>query len=496
MAMIKRRALYWAIFFYFLAVVFSVGSYMPDEHYQILEFAAYKIGKTDSNGLTWEFLEQIRPSIQPALVVLLHRFWQFFGVENPFFEVFFLRFLSAVLSLFTVWQLVGCFESRVKDLVLRRYFPILMFLLWFMPYHNVRFSAECWSANMFWLGLVVYIKNGFNQAAKTLFFVGILMGLSLSIRFQLGLMLAGFGVWLLVVEKKSLGQILSFVCGVLLVFALSLAVDRWFYGVWNLAIYDYVYQNTAGGRANVGLKPIYFYVQSIFIYLVPPFSLVVIGGFFMFLYWFRSHVLTWCVVPFFVVHCLIGHKELRFLLVLIPVLPVFVVYSLQYISENHAAIWSKLQSKWSTLFVGLFVILNVFLIVIWSVVPLFPSNLLVKYYQKLYQTTKPNTVIFYTQRKPFQNLSSTKSQANFYRNKNVEILNFDSLKSLKNTNPNCHYFITVDSINSINTLTINKLKFKKIYQTFPIWFVDYYSKQNFLKPKMDKYILKTIYQLE
>ena len=143
-----------------------------------------------------------------------------------------------------------------------------------------------------------------------------------------------------------------------------------------------------------------------------------------------------------------------------------------------------------------FGILNFFLIVVWSVVPLFPSNLLVKYYQKLYDTTKAQTMIFYTQRKPFQNLSITQVEAHFYRNKQVQILKFDSLNILKHIDDKTNYFVVVDSINNINDLIINNLKFKKTYETFPYWFVRYYSKQKFLNSKMDKYVLKTIYRLE
>ena len=49
------------------AVYFNVGFMSPDEHYQISEFADYKLGVTPKEDLHWEFHGQVRPAIQPAI---------------------------------------------------------------------------------------------------------------------------------------------------------------------------------------------------------------------------------------------------------------------------------------------------------------------------------------------------------------------------------------------------------------------------------------------
>ena len=43
-----------------ISSIFSVGFFHPDEHYQILEFANYKMGNINPTQLPWEFHEKIR----------------------------------------------------------------------------------------------------------------------------------------------------------------------------------------------------------------------------------------------------------------------------------------------------------------------------------------------------------------------------------------------------------------------------------------------------
>jgi GPI mannosyltransferase 3 len=48
-----------------LTAWFNGGYFHPDEHWQILEFAWYKLGHEPASILPWEFPAQIRPGLQP-----------------------------------------------------------------------------------------------------------------------------------------------------------------------------------------------------------------------------------------------------------------------------------------------------------------------------------------------------------------------------------------------------------------------------------------------
>jgi len=54
---------------YILTAFASQGYLQSDEHFQVLEFADYKLGVTPAADLPWEFQQQIRPALQPALAV-------------------------------------------------------------------------------------------------------------------------------------------------------------------------------------------------------------------------------------------------------------------------------------------------------------------------------------------------------------------------------------------------------------------------------------------
>ncbi len=58
-----------ALVVYIVAAWFSTGFYHGDEHYQLIEFAAYKMGTVSPEGLAWEFSARVETG-PPTL----HRF--------------------------------------------------------------------------------------------------------------------------------------------------------------------------------------------------------------------------------------------------------------------------------------------------------------------------------------------------------------------------------------------------------------------------------------
>jgi phosphatidylinositol glycan class B len=88
---------------------FSTGFHHWDEHFQILEFAGYKLGITPAKDLPWEFAARIRPALQPLIVVLSHHLFGLFGSSDPFAITFFLRLLSAALSFTAIMLMLRAF---------------------------------------------------------------------------------------------------------------------------------------------------------------------------------------------------------------------------------------------------------------------------------------------------------------------------------------------------------------------------------------------------
>ena len=78
---------------------FSDLFYFPDEHYQVLEFMAHKMGITPAAALPWEFAARIRPWLQPAIYYAIADPLRGLGMGDMFALTFVLRLLTGLFSL-------------------------------------------------------------------------------------------------------------------------------------------------------------------------------------------------------------------------------------------------------------------------------------------------------------------------------------------------------------------------------------------------------------
>ena len=110
-----KTAPIWGLFFLCIAAFFSKGFHHPDEHFQILEMAALKLGLTSPGDLPWEFHEKMRSAFQPWLAVGVDRLGCRLGICDPFFITILLRLLSAVLSWLASYSLLKTFLNDLKS---------------------------------------------------------------------------------------------------------------------------------------------------------------------------------------------------------------------------------------------------------------------------------------------------------------------------------------------------------------------------------------------
>ena len=95
-----------------IAAIFSIGPFHADEHFQILEFAGWKLGITPETDLTWEFGARLRPALQPAMAVMVHRLMNAVGFDDPYATSLLLRLFTAALA----WSgAVLLFNRRLRD---------------------------------------------------------------------------------------------------------------------------------------------------------------------------------------------------------------------------------------------------------------------------------------------------------------------------------------------------------------------------------------------
>ena len=328
-----------------VAALFSSGFHHWDEHFQVLEFAGWKLGITPTEALPWEFAARLRPALQPLLVVGLYQVLALFSPPDPFMLTMLLRMGMAALSFLAMVMLVrGALRSEalLEDPGLRGWYLFLSFFLWPVVYNAVRFSSEGFTTALFLMGFTRMVYIGDRNTSGALF-TGLLLGLAFVVRYQTGFLIGGLLAWGLLVRRDTLHGIAPLMGGILLATGLGILADRWFYGTWTLTIWTYFEQNILAGKASsFGTEPWWDYFTEVFTRAVPPFSLLFLVPPLLVFIFRPRHALTWTVLPFLVVHLAIGHKEVRFLFPLLGLLPLLSILGLGVLRDRW---WPGLTSS-------------------------------------------------------------------------------------------------------------------------------------------------------
>lgn len=315
---------------YFLTAFYSIGYHHPDEHYQLIEFALFKMGLVGKADLAWEYDAGIRSSLQPSIAYLLFKTIGLAGITSAPTLAFLLRMVTALFALTVINQ----FIRRHLYLIHKGFqqaFIILSLFFWVLPYWNVRFSSETWA------GLTLMWALSLQQDDRKGYYLrlGLVLGVSFLFRFQMAIIAGSLLTWLYLVRKERIPNLLTVVAGMLLAFAGGILLDHWFYGKWLITAYHYFQENIMHDVAsNYGTAPWYYYLMVVLKYLIYPVGVLLTLLLMYFLLRKPLDKFVWILFPFLVVHSAIPHKEVRFLVPLINLLPIMTILSLQVITAR------------------------------------------------------------------------------------------------------------------------------------------------------------------
>lgn len=340
-----KRAVYFNSLLFFIASflltsVISVGWIHMDEHFQILEFANFKRGLLHEKYLAWEFRDQIRPALQPAIAYGLLNLMELFHLRDPFVQTVILRLISALLFLASSLLLYRSFKENFNNRLFKSLFFILTFSLYVFPIQGVRFFSENWSASFFVLAIASLFQYVKSNAGPTLkmrneFFSGLLLGMAFLFRYQSAIMIGSLFIWLATFHLQNIRQWIWLIAGFLLIFLGGIVVDKWFYGNWVLSSWNYFYANLVENKAaSFGVAPWWWYFEQLilgrWLTLLNASLLILI-----FIFGVRkiSNPVFWMFFPFLLAHVLIAHKETRFIYPILVFVPFMVSDSLQYLNQ-------------------------------------------------------------------------------------------------------------------------------------------------------------------
>jgi len=304
------------------AAWFSLGSHHVDEHFQILEFLNYKLGGTPGSALPWEFPAHIRPWIQIWFMLGIVRFDHAFGITDPIAIERTFRLLFSVLGLASGLLLATNARPLLRNERSYRWLIIAQVLYWPLVYMHARISSEALGTTLLLFGLCATLAK-----SKRLYLTaigGCLLGFALMVRFQLAFSVAGLAAYLVLIERGQARRLLVWIAALAFAMAVGVACDAWGYGEIVFTPLRYFKANILEGRAtHWGVHPVWWYFPKIILWLLPPFSLMILGGAGWFFLTLRKHAFTWVTLPLLLGHMAVSHKETRFLFPLLPFAPIF-----------------------------------------------------------------------------------------------------------------------------------------------------------------------------
>ncbi len=150
---------------------------------------------------------------------------------------------------------------------------------WIFPYVRTLFSSEIMSSLFFFGAIFLYdIKRNKGNGLFISLITGFLLGLSFYFRFQMGFAIVGFGLWILLFDRKF-KKIFFLLAGFLIAAAISTYLDYQFYHRLVCTPYHYFYVNiNEGVAASFGIASFMVYIGLLVaVITAPPLSILLIG---------------------------------------------------------------------------------------------------------------------------------------------------------------------------------------------------------------------------
>jgi hypothetical protein len=270
-----------------VAVIFSKGYIVHDDHFNVIETAqAWVDGTTYENWLPDENGNEIA---QPkgisftyvGIHYILFQAFEALGIMNATSKMLIIRLLHALFSL-----LVVSYAYRITHLVsnkdLARYVGLLIATFWILPFVSVHNMAEFFAVPFLMLAIWFMVRPQYrDKPRKWAFFAGLVLGLAFSIWFYIFIFVIGY-FFVLIYKKRWPSLILSFI-GFLITFALFQGIID--YQIWGKPFVEF---STFIKELEIPFtKPrrtiFSMYTVLLLIVLIPPISIFWLVG------WIRSY---------------------------------------------------------------------------------------------------------------------------------------------------------------------------------------------------------------
>ena len=299
-----------------IAAVFSQGYGMHDDHFLIIEASASWVDGYDYNHwLPWSEGNAGHPEGHSFTYVGLN-FLYFYvmkalGFSDPKTLMFINRLIHGLLSL-TVVYFGMCIANRLSDEKSAKRVGWFLALTWILPFVSVRNLVEMAAAPMLIFGMWKVLQK---ETVRNYLIAGLLMGLSVSFRYQIGVFVIGLGIYFIYQQKWKL--LLAFTLGNMIVFCLTQGlVDFLIWGYPFAELKGYVTYNLKEGTQYLPNQNYLMYILVLMGCFFVPMGFVFGYGFFR-----SARKYAVLFVPTFIFllfHTLYPNRQERFILSILP----------------------------------------------------------------------------------------------------------------------------------------------------------------------------------
>ncbi len=203
------------------------------------------------------------------------------------------------------------------------------------------------------------------------------------------------------------------------------------------------------------------------LFLLPPFSVALVGLLGAAVWYGRRHLLVWATVPFLVGHSLIAHKEDRFLLPLTyAVVPLLVLAADRFASGSSVTLARWARSRAGRFGARAFVVANLVALAVATVKPSHETEILFRW---LWDASEKQPITVYTSTEsPYRFLSL---EICFYRHPGTTVRNFETIEGLRQAAAAApgRVFFFHRSFSPPDWLASSGLEVTPVARTLPSW---------------------------
>jgi phosphatidylinositol glycan class B len=324
------RAFSVAAVFYVLAATVSTSFFHPDQHFQTLEFADFKLDPSNEATLAWEYRAAIRPWLQPYIYMGVIKGAQALGVRSPFTIDRLIRLASGALGLLAVVAFVIVLAWWLPLAAQKKWLAWIFALFWLFPTLHTRTSGENMSATFMLLAIssLFLLRRGdatpppvgssaapftgpLRFSLEGVMASAVCLGLMFHFRYQMGPVMVALVAWMLIMARTPVRLLLAYGLTTLVVVAAGVGLDTLGYGSFQVAAWNYLHANLVEGvAASYGVEPWYYYLKAP---LEAPLGILLVPAVLVFGVRYPGNLLTWLMAVFLLEHTAVAHKEFRFL---------------------------------------------------------------------------------------------------------------------------------------------------------------------------------------